>query len=33
MPHFHYSWGMPDVQTMDGILKIHNHIFANADEL
>ena len=33
MSHVHYFWGMPDEQTMDGILQLHNHIFANADEL
>ncbi len=33
MPHVIYSWGIPDKQTMDGIFTLHNHIFANADEL
>ncbi|MCM3743773.1 GNAT family N-acetyltransferase [Sporosarcina luteola] len=33
MPHVHYFWGMPDEKTLDGILQLHNEIFANADEL
>lgn len=33
MPHVHYFWGIPDEKTMDGILQLHNQIFANADEL
>lgn len=33
MPHVHCCWGMPDDKTMNGILQIHNHIFANGEEL
>ncbi|MCG7344596.1 GNAT family N-acetyltransferase [Sporosarcina sp. ACRSL] len=33
MPNVHYFWGLPDEQTMDGILHLHNQIFANSDEL
>ncbi|MFS0688405.1 GNAT family N-acetyltransferase [Sporosarcina sp. 179-K 8C2 HS] len=32
MPHVYYFWGLPDERTMDGILQLHNKIFANADE-
>lgn len=32
MPHVHYFWGMPDEKTLDGILQLHDKIFANADE-
>lgn len=32
MPHVYFFWGMPDEKTMDGILQLHNKIFANVDE-
>ena len=33
MPHVHSYWGMPDEKIMNGILQVHNQIFANGDEL
>lgn len=33
MPHVHDFWGIPNEKTLDGILQLHNKIFANADEL
>lgn len=33
MLNVHYFWGMPDEETLDGILQIHNRIFENADDL
>jgi len=33
MLHVADFWGMPDEKIMNGILQLHNQIFANADEL
>ncbi|MFC5604588.1 GNAT family N-acetyltransferase [Sporosarcina koreensis] len=33
MINANHFWGMPDEEIVDGILQIHNRIFANADEL
>ncbi|MGN7387013.1 GNAT family N-acetyltransferase [Sporosarcina sp. SAFN-015] len=33
MVHVHSYWGMPDEETLKGIIQVHNQIFANGDEL